>query len=115
MIQKELAEKFDYRKKRMNKYKFIIEMCSNYKILFNVSNKVFYPKPKAESKVVEFKLKNIQIDKDKLLNFANKIFRNRRNNLRNKIDNSSLIDQKILNKRVEELSFIELLKIYNFF
>ena len=115
MIQKELAEKFDYNKSKMNKYKFIIKFCSNYKILFNVSNKVFYPKPKVESKVVEFKLKNIQIDKNKLLNFTNKIFRNRRKNLRNKIENSLLINEEIMKKRVEELSFEELLKIYNFF
>ena len=115
MIQKELAEKFDYNKSKMNKYKFIIKLCCNYKILFNVSNKVFYPKPKVKSKVVEFKLKNVKIDKNKLLNFTNKIFRNRRKNLRNKIENSLLINEEIINKRVEELSFEELLKIYNFF
>jgi 16S rRNA (adenine1518-N6/adenine1519-N6)-dimethyltransferase len=115
MIQKELAEKFDYNKSKMNKYKFIIKVCTNYKMLFNVSNKVFYPKPKVDSKVVEFKLKNIHVDKNKLLNFTNNIFKNRRKSLRNKIENSSLIDEKILSKRVEELSFQELLKIYDFF
>jgi len=115
MIQKELAEKFDYRKKRMNKYKFIIEMCSNYKILFNVNNKIFYTKPKVSSKVVEFKLKNIQIDEKKILNFINKIFSNKRKNMRSKINYREFINEKILNKRVEELSFNELLKIYKFF
>jgi Dimethyladenosine transferase (rRNA methylation) len=34
MIQKELAEKFDYNKNKMNKYKFIIKFCSSYKMLF---------------------------------------------------------------------------------
>ena len=115
MIQKELAEKFDYKKIKMNKYKFIIQICANYEMLFNVSNKVFYPKPKVNSKIVKFKLKNIKIDKNKLLNFTNKIFKNRRKHLRNKIKNSSLIDEKILSKRVEELSYSELLKIYNIF
>ena len=51
MIQKELAEKFDYNNNKMNKYKFIIKFCTNYRMLFNVSNKVFYPKPKVNSKV----------------------------------------------------------------
>ena len=37
------------------------------------------------------------------------------NTLRNKIENSFLINEEIMNKRVEELSFEELLKIYNFF
>ena len=115
MIQKELAEKFDYNKNKMNKYKFIIQVCTNYKMLFNVSNKVFYPKPKVNSKVVEFKLKNIQIDEKKFLNFTNMIFKNKRKNLRNKIKNSKLINEKILSKRVEELNFKDLLKIYNFF
>ena len=32
MIQKELAIKFDYTKNKMNKYKFIINYCSNYKM-----------------------------------------------------------------------------------
>ena len=31
--------------------KFIIKFCTNYKMLFNVSNQVFYPKPKVNSKV----------------------------------------------------------------
>ena len=115
MIQKELAEKFDYNKNKMNKYKFIIQICANYKILFNVSNKVFYPKPKVKSKVVVFKLKKIQVDQSKLLKFTNEIFKNKRKSLKNKIENSKLIDKKILSKRVEDLSFNELLKIYNFF
>jgi len=115
MIQKELAEKFDYNKCKMNKYKFIIKLCTNYKMLFNVSNNVFYPKPKVNSKVVEFKLKNINIDKKRLLNFTNMVFKNKRKNLRNKIKYSSFIDEKILSKRIEELNFKELLKIYDFF
>ena len=115
MIQKELAEKFDYNNSKMNKYKFIINYCTNYKMLFNVSRNVFFPKPKVNSKVVKFKLKNIQIDQKRLLNFTNMIFKNRRKSLRSKIKGSLFIDEKILNKRVEELSFDELLKIYNFF
>ena len=65
MIQKELAIKFDYNKKKMNKYKFIIQITCDYKILFDVSNRVFYPKPKVHSKIVQFKLKKImQIKKN---------------------------------------------------
>ena len=115
MIQKELAVKFDYNKLKMNKYKFIIKLCSEYKILFDVSNKVFYPKPKVNSNVVKFKLKNIQIDQSKVFNFVNKIFLNKRKNIRNKINNNFNIDKKILKKRVEELTFEELLEIYKFF
>ncbi len=115
MIQKELATKFDYKKNKMNKYKFIIKLCSDYKILFNVSNKVFYPKPKVISTVVEFKLNNIKINKEKLYDFTDIIFKNKRKKIKNKIINTSFIDEKILNKRVEELNFSELLKIYKSF
>ena len=38
MIQSELADKLDYKKCKMNKYKFVTEYCSTYQILFNVSN-----------------------------------------------------------------------------
>ena len=115
MIQKELAIKFDYRKEKINKYKFIIKICSDYEILFDVSNKVFFPKPKVQSKIVEFKLKNNNIEQKKLLNFTNIIFGHKRKTIKNKITNISSINKQIQNKRVEELNFNEILEIYQFF
>ena len=115
MIQKELAIKFDYRREKINKYKFIIKMCSDYKILFDVSNKVFYPKPKVQSKIVELKLKKINIDQKKLFNFVNIIFGNKRKRIKNKIPQISSLNKEIFDKRVEELDFNELLEIYKFF
>tara|TARA_B100002052_G_scaffold298614_1_gene332687 strand:- start:2149 stop:2874 length:726 start_codon:yes stop_codon:yes gene_type:complete len=115
MIQKELAIKFDYRKEKINKYKFIIKICSDYEILFDVSNKVFFPKPKVQSKIVEFKLKNNNIEQKKLLNFTNIIFGHKRKTIKNKITNISSINKEIQNKRVEELNFNEILEIYKFF
>ena len=115
MIQKELAIKFDYRKEKINKYKFIIKICSDYKILFDVSNKVFFPKPKVQSKIVQFKLKKNNIDQKKLVNFTNIIFGNKRKTIKNKITNISSINKEILNKRVEELNFNEILEIYKCF
>ena len=56
MIQSELADKLNYKQGKMNKYKFICEYCGIYKILFNVSPNVFYPKHKVNSKVVKFVL-----------------------------------------------------------
>ena len=115
MIQKELAIKFDYRKDKINKYKFIIKICSDYEILFDVSNKVFFPKPKVQSKIVKFKLKTNSIDQKKLLNFTKIIFENKRKTKKNKITNISSINKEILNKRVEELNFNQILEIYKFF
>ena len=42
MIQKEVAEKFDYKLKNINKYKFLTKIYSDYKICFTVSPKVFF-------------------------------------------------------------------------
>ena len=36
MIQKELAEKFNYEQGKMNKYKFVTQYCGSYEIKFNV-------------------------------------------------------------------------------
>ncbi len=115
MIQKELAIKFDYRKEKINKYKFIIKICSDYEILFDVSNKVFFPRPKVQSKIVKFKLKKNNINQKKLLNFTNIIFGHKRKTIKNKIINISSIDKDILNRRIEELNFNKILEIYKFF
>ena len=55
MIQKEVAEKFDYNINNMNKYKFLTRIMTSYLRCFDVSSKVFFPKPKVKSTVVKFK------------------------------------------------------------
>ena len=42
MIQKEVALKFDYNLPKMNKYKFLTKIVSNYLRCFDVSPKVFF-------------------------------------------------------------------------
>ena len=44
MIQKEMSLKFDYKLPKMNKYKFLTRIVSNYTRCFDVSSKVFFPK-----------------------------------------------------------------------
>jgi len=114
MIQKELAEKFNYRATKMNKYKFICELCSKYEILFNVSNNVFIPKPKVKSNVVKFSLKNHKYKSNNIIKFTNKIFLNKRKKIKSKIQISNTLDNNLLNKRIEDLNFDQLLKIYKF-
>ena len=113
MLQKEVAEKFDYRHPIMNKYKFLTKILSNYKICFNVSPNVFFPKPKVESSIVKFKLMNKDININKAKIFSNLIFKNVRKKISNniKIKHSS----NLLDKRVNQLSIKELLKIYYLF
>ncbi len=113
MIQKEVAQKFDYNLNNMNKYKFLTKIVSDFNRCFDVSPKVFFPKPKIISTVVKFKFINQNVDFQKAKFFSKQIFKNIRkkinNNLKKKINND------LANKRVNQLSIKDLLIIYNFF
>ena len=115
MIQKELANKLDYKTKKMNKYKFISEYCGRYKILFNVSPNVFYPKPKVYSKVVKFELIKKNIHLQNLDYFLNKFFINKRKKIKSNKNIRISIDKAIVNKRYEDLKYNEILDFYKRF
>jgi 16S rRNA (adenine1518-N6/adenine1519-N6)-dimethyltransferase len=115
MIQSELADKLDYNKGKMNKYKFISEYCGIYKILFDVSPNVFYPKPKINSKVVKFVLNKKNIHSINLDYFLNAFFINKRKKIKSNKNIDILIDETIANKRYEDLKYIEILDIYKRF
>ena len=113
MIQKEMAIKFDYNLPKMNKYKFLTKIVSDYSRCFDVSSNVFFPKPKVKSTIVKFKFNQNKNDLDRAKNFSKRIFKNVRKKINNNI--KLKLDNKILNKRVNELNINELLTIYNFF
>ena len=113
MIQKEVAEKFDYNIKNMNKYKFLTKIMAFYFRYFEVSPKVFVPQPKVKSTVVKFKFKKENIDIKKALFFSDLIFKNVRKKIYKNL-NLEKTDNYILNKRVNQLTIEELLWIYNF-
>ena len=115
MIQSELADKLNYNKGKMNKYKFISKYCGRYKILFNVSKNVFYPKPKVNSKVVKFELIKQNINAKNLDFFLNIFFINKRKKIKSNRKINMLIDESIANKRYEDLKYIEILDIYKRF
>ena len=113
MIQKEMAIKFDYKLPKMNKYKFLTKIVSHYTRCFDVSSKVFIPKPKVKSTIVKFRFNKKNIDLNKAKYFSAEIFKNVRkkinNNLKIKLDND------LLNKRVNQLNIDQLISIYNLF
>jgi 16S rRNA (adenine1518-N6/adenine1519-N6)-dimethyltransferase len=115
MVQSELADKFDYKKGKMNKYKFISEYCGEYKILFNVSPNVFYPKPKVNSKVIKFKLIKRNIKKKNLDYFINIFFINKRKKIKSNKNFLKLINNEIMNSRYEDLKYNQILDIYKRF
>ena len=113
MVQKEMALKFDYNLPKMNKYKFLTKIVSEYTRCFDISSNVFFPKPKVKSSIVKFIFHKEQIDLKTANNFSNIIFKN----VRKKIHNNIKTNQKdnTLMKRVNELNIDELLSIYNSF
>ena len=115
MIQSELADKFDYNKGKMNKYKFISKYCGNYKILFKVSPHVFYPKPKVNSKVIKFEFIKKNINTQNLEYFLNKFFINKRKKIKSNKNIKILFDTSVVNKRYEDLKYAEILDIYKRF
>ncbi|MDC3207091.1 16S rRNA (adenine(1518)-N(6)/adenine(1519)-N(6))-dimethyltransferase RsmA [Pelagibacteraceae bacterium] len=114
MIQKEVAIKFDYMLPNMNKYKFLTKITSSFERCFDVSSKVFQPKPKVTSSVVRFQLNEEKLNLKKANIFINLIFKN----IRKKIYKNLKLDNKhdnLYNKRVNEISIKDLLNIYNSF
>jgi len=119
MVQKEVAHKMDYNKKsKNNKLKFIIETTSNFKIIHNISNKVFYPKPKIQSSIIKIIPKNNnEINLQKLLLFSKEIFKNKRKKIKN-ILSANVIDiklKKLIDERAEDLKTNELLNLFDKF
>ena len=113
MIQKEVAQKFDYNLPKMNKYKFLTRIVSNYTRCFDVSSTVFFPKPKVKSTIVKFKFNRENIDLKKANYFSNKIFKNVRKKIYNNLDSN--LDNNLLHKRVNQINIDELISIYNLF
>ena len=115
MIQSELANKFDYSKEKINKYKFLSKYCSDYKIQFKVSPSVFYPKPKVNSNVVKFIIKKNDINLEKLDYFLKYFFINKRKKIKSNKYFNKIINPNFLNYRYEDLKYEQLLEIYKTF
>ncbi len=113
MVQKEVSLKFDYNLSDMNKYKFLTNLITTYFRCFDVSPKVFIPKPKVYSTVVKFKFNKKGFDLLKAYKFSNLIFKNVRKKINNNINLNS--DNILLKKRVNQLTIDELLIIYDLF
>ena len=113
MIQKEVAQKFDYNLPKMNKYKFLTKITCTFHRCFDVSSKVFTPKPKVNSTVIKLKFNKHNPDLKKAHYFSDKIFKNVRKKIYNNIKIN--IDNELVNKRVNQLTIEQLLTIYNFF
>ena len=117
MIQKEVAEKMDYNKTtKKNRLNTFIEISSKFNIEFNVSKNVFYPKPRIESSVIKiYPKKKIKISLEQLEKFTFQIFKNKRKKLKNVLKLKKKINDIDLNKRAEDLTTNQILKIFKIY
>ena len=115
MIQAEVAHKFDYSTNKINKYNFSTKYFSDYRIEFSVSPNVFFPKPKVNSNVVSFKIKSKKVNLDKFDYFFNNFFINKRKKIKSNKYFKNKIEDKYLNFRYEELTYKDILRIYQGF
>ena len=127
MIQKEVAQKMIYKKtNKMNRLNVLTAITSNFKIEFNVSKNVFFPKPKVDSSVIKLTHKNRQnYNFLKLENFTRILFRYKRKKLNNvlpseifnilKLKKNSFNLNDILNSRAEDLTLDNIIIIFKAF
>ena len=121
MIQKEVADKMNYVNKiKKNRLNLFIEVASRYNIEFDVSNNVFFPKPKVNSSVITIIPKNnLKIDLNKFESFTREIFQYKRKKLSTvlklKEKEISLSLSDIYEKRAEDLILSELMSVFNQF
>ena len=121
MLQKEVAEKLNNKKnKKINKHNFIKNTFYNFDIMFNVSNNVFYPKPKVSSSVIKIIPKNHKsFNIKKFESFTRELFQNKRKKISNlniikKLRNKNImINETILDMRAEDLNIKEIKKLFN--
>ena len=121
MIQKEVADKMNYVNKiKKNRLNLFIEVASRYNIEFDVSNNVFFPKPKINSSVITITPKNnLKIDLNKFESFTREIFQYKIKKLSTvlklKKKKISLRNSDIYEKRAEDLILSELMSVFNQF
>lgn len=113
MIQKEVADKINHTNKN-NKLKFLIEANSICKIEFNISNKVFYPKPKVKSSIIRIIPNNEKRDFSKLKKFSFQIFNQKRKKISNNLFfKGDVKNNNDLSKRAEDIKSDALIKLFN--
>ena len=114
MFQKEFALRL--LDKKLNSLNSLVNCFYDIRYGFNVSKNSFRPIPKVDSTVLTFSLKKEVLLKkyeiQKFIEFKRNLFSHKRKSLNKNLKNFSYLKSEFdLNKRVEEISLIELLKL----
>ncbi|MBG40339.1 MAG: ribosomal RNA small subunit methyltransferase A [Flavobacteriales bacterium] len=122
MFQKEVSERIcsSPGSKKYGITSVLVQAYYNTKILFNVDRENFFPKPKVESTVIKLtrnKTRKINCDESVFISLVKQSFNLRRKKLKNSLKsvllNFEKIDLDLLNKRAEDLSVEEFIKLTN--
>jgi 16S rRNA (adenine1518-N6/adenine1519-N6)-dimethyltransferase len=111
MVQKEFGESLCAKEGKVYKaLSVLIQSIFSIKILFPVSNTVFYPSPKVQSVFLSLTKKSdstVPNKKNDFMEFVMKLFRNRRKKIK------STFKKIPMDKRPEELSVNEFIELFN--
>jgi 16S rRNA (adenine1518-N6/adenine1519-N6)-dimethyltransferase len=118
MMQKEFTDRVisNYGKKSYGRLSVLSQIFFKIEKYIDIEPSDFYPKPKIYSSFLSLTpIKNIiinDVELDDFLNFVKKIFSTRRKKIKNciNINSEDLYDN--INKRAEELSISEMIKLY---
>ena len=122
MIQKEVAERIASPpgNKQYGILSVLLQAYYNIELLFMVSNKVFSPPPKVQSAVIRLvrnETKNLNCDENLFFKVVKAGFNQRRKTLRNALsslhENKQDFSDEIFNKRAEQLSVEDFIKLTN--
>ena len=121
MVQKEVAQRI-CAKENSKDYGLLSIMTAFYgeaKITRVVGKDNFYPKPKVDSAVVNIKIdrKYKDVDEDKFYDLVQNLFSMRRKTIRNNLTKNykfliEKLDENMLSRRSEQLSFAQIIYIY---
>ena len=117
MLQKEVVERI-ISKPRTKDYSRLSVLCQSFyecQKLFDVSKGSFIPEPGVISSVVILKRKNISLDAKKLGMITEKLFQNRRKILKNALLSLNIAREDLYQKRAEELTVEDFIKLLQSF
>ena len=113
IVQKEVASKYLQKAPNNNYYSVITQLNSKPKRLFEITPGSFTPPPRVDSTLIEFRLKKLDTNSDKMTKFVKILYRQPRKTVRNNVKNQieTRVSQQIeiiLGKRPSELTIEEI-------
>lgn len=117
IVQKEVADKYIATVPDNNILSLKTQLFAKVSRIFDISPESFKPRPKVQSSYIKMipKTEKYSVDTDKFIRFIEQCFRSPRKTLRNNLriyENSTKIEDGLLNKRPQHLTLEEYITIF---